>query len=91
MVAVKHTPGPWRTTGVYIDSDFGTVCHATFSADLSSGSPEANARLIAAAPDLLEAGQKLMRSIQEMDPEQRGCSTVAYAEMFEAIAKATQP
>lgn len=44
--------------------------------------------LIAAAPDLYAAAQKLMQSIQEMDPEQRGCSTVAYAEMWEALERA---
>lgn len=55
MSGVKHTPGPWRTSGVYIDSDHGTVGHANFSDDLTAGSPVANAHLIAAAPDLLEA------------------------------------
>lgn len=50
---------------------------------------EANARLFAAAPCLLDAAQRLLTSINEMDPEQRGCSTVAYAELYDAIAKAT--
>ena len=56
---IKHTPGPWnRIKGdrnVY--SAAGTVCKTP--AILGGGSAatnwEANARLIAAAPDLLEA------------------------------------
>lgn len=60
----KHTPGPWnRIKGdrnVY--SAAGTVCKTP--AILGGGSAatnwEANARLIAAAPDLLEALEALL-------------------------------
>lgn len=63
----KHTPGPWnRIKGdrnVY--SAAGTVCKTP--AILGGGSAatnwEANARLIAAAPDLLEALEELERSV----------------------------
>jgi len=62
----KHTPGPWnRIKGdrnVY--SAAGTVCKTP--AILGGGSAatnwEANARLIAAAPDLLEALECLIKS-----------------------------
>lgn len=57
----KHTPGPW-TVGVdeqdhgrpYVkDAEGYVVCALIF--EPGTGEPEANARLIAAAPDLLEA------------------------------------
>lgn len=47
-----HTPGPWTVsepTGVYIQSAAGGIAALTYSAK------EADARLIAAAPDLLDA------------------------------------
>lgn len=43
-----------------------------------------------AAPELYRAAQALVSSIAEIDPEQRGCSTIAYSEMLEAIAKASE-
>ena len=71
----KHTPGPWnRIKGdrnVY--SAAGTVCKTP--AILGGGSAatnwEANARLIAAAPDLLEALENLLDAYSK--PDQRMC------------------
>lgn len=65
-----HTPGPWRVEGrtvygaksghiishgtnAYGDGPEGYVCN-------TSGTSEADARLIASAPDLLEALQNLL-------------------------------
>ena len=54
----KHTPGPWQwtqhfdpTISIYKDG-FGQIARLY---DSSAGTGKANARLIAAAPDLLEA------------------------------------
>lgn len=47
----KHTPGPWTVTVNGINSPDG---HIVFF-DVSGGPHEADARLIAAAPALLEA------------------------------------
>ena len=57
----KHTPGPWRVEtaawGTQIHA--GHVCQVVYVAEMGcdgepkSGDDEANARLIAAAPDLL--------------------------------------
>lgn len=69
--AGEHTPGPWRAehTGYYwqVSSAEGTVTDACPSQFIGGGTIEnpsprekANARLIAAAPDLLEALQKLV-------------------------------
>jgi hypothetical protein len=48
----KHTPGPWIVTGNFIDCDT-PPCRIAVA--LASPEMEANARLIAAAPELLEA------------------------------------
>lgn len=46
MENVKHTPGPWKVVSYHIHGDDGTVdCNCL----------PANKRLIAAAPELLEA------------------------------------
>lgn len=55
MSGVKHTPGPWRTNGCYISSNYGEVGHAYFVSSMPEGMADANAYLIASAPDLLEA------------------------------------
>lgn len=70
----KHTPGPWEVRT--IDNSLGSVdtvggvvtvaqAQEVSVADRNLGSPErkANARLIAAAPDLLEALQSLVACI----------------------------
>lgn len=65
--ATKHTPAPWNVNGgmrqgiktVYAAS--GSVAEMTDSKAHSNEEQEANARLIAAAPELLEALNKLVR------------------------------
>ncbi|MDP3491786.1 MAG: hypothetical protein Q8R82_01635 [Hyphomonadaceae bacterium] len=95
--AAKHTPGPWevrwrfgRLTTVsgrqrYPICDTGT---APFR-QANQRREEANARLIAAAPDLLSALRELegwrMQALDMMPPEIRGSWMRAHA----AIAKAT--
>ena len=58
MSEAKHTPGPWQwtqhfdpTISIYKDG-FGQIARLY---DSSEGAGKANARLIAAAPDLLDA------------------------------------
>lgn len=55
----KHTPGPWHSGTVpHIVYDMGgwAVCNTiTYHGKHEKGEDEANARLIAAAPDLLAA------------------------------------
>lgn len=69
-MSAHHTPGPWafvtpdgmvvRHPQVY--SDTGPVCNATWLGDSKLGELTANARLIAAAPMLLEVLQELKES-----------------------------
>ena len=83
----KHTPGPWQwtqhidpTISIYKDG-FGQIARLY---DSSAGTGKANARLIAAAPDLLEALQSI---IEDIDSEfGTDCD---YNKARAAIAKAT--
>lgn len=62
METTKHTPGPWKPENGYsvwaTDKD-GMEKRVAYMdrnhMDLKGGEPEANAHLIAAAPDMLEA------------------------------------
>ncbi len=86
---MKHTQGPW---GIYIpehdvtawdEEAQQTVTVAIMADDELKETREANARLIAAAPDLLECLQNLVhRGLIVNDNDH-------YEECIEAIAKAT--
>ena len=85
MVKAAHTPGPWQTNvddfgtsntgGAYVGvyDDFGkTLAHVLCRDIVGSGGENpyaANARLIAAAPDLLEALEGLLRLHQSHNRE----------------------
>lgn len=61
---MKHTPGPWKHDGEIIYSgnytlNNGWTNHATIAKVEDRANWEANARLIAAAPDLLDACKHL--------------------------------
>lgn len=82
----KHTPGPWEQTfGCNIVTPTGqavTTVHAM--GRTTPEEREANARLIAAAPDMLTALKACLH-----DAELRGASTYApYNELYAVIAKA---
>lgn len=64
----KTTPGPWRTgekvpQAVYAGEDI--ICLCDSMSELSHGEEAANARLIAAAPELLEALQAILPIAEE--------------------------
>ena len=50
----KHTPGPWRKAGHYVAGPKYTIANCHF-ANGNSREQEFNTRLLAAAPELLEA------------------------------------
>lgn len=86
----QHTPGPWmpswRDYGGVIDKDGYVVAQAaTFR---NKEVIEANARLIAAAPDLLEA---LQDCVSVMSIELKGLAVIQpeLRNAMAAIAKAT--
>lgn len=97
----KHTPGPWeitsyngkteikasgetqhmghRWTVAQVFGDTGEIFHG-------HGSPEANARLIAVAPEMLEALERMAEHIRKNTyPNIQGIA----CDIFNAIAKAT--
>ena len=53
----KHTPGPWRSYGRFVATSTPDVKtdREIAACETSDGRAEANARLIAAAPKMLEA------------------------------------
>lgn len=86
----KHTPGPWdriiadgytvRHPQIY--SDTGPIANATFLGNNRLDELNANARLIAAAPDLLEALEALLdyeNGIQKSIAEQMARAAIAKA------------
>jgi hypothetical protein len=82
----KHTPGPWRTDvsdPAFVNYDVRTddtiIC--TMGIEMPTEEEAANARLIAAAPELLEALEDLVNM----------WSAANMVKARAAIAKATKP
>ena len=87
----KHTLGPWRVNDktIFQDNPLDSVVMiaSCSSAALEHKEQQANARLIAAAPDLLAALNKIMRIMGSREPG----AALMYAEVtevFDAIRKA---
>ncbi len=87
----KHTPGEWKVIPYNgyqkcIGTDKYTICHTTIALeDKDKVQAEANAKLIAAAPDLLAAALQIKN---EIDTE--GLLQGSYEKLLEAIEKATK-
>ncbi len=65
---LNFTPGPWRTTGPNVRAGDALICYAmNHHANAQTPEPEklANARLIAAAPDLLLALERLVHPMAD--------------------------
>lgn len=86
---MNHTPGPWVASEMRVfrgDIDGNTYIAGTAPADYSGGDTseaKANARLIAAAPDLLAALEAVIANGHESAP-----GLGAYLNARAAIAKA---
>ena len=71
-MSAKHTPGPWRFAwggghALVFDAKGGpTIAGVPFNCDDDIPLVEANARLIAAAPELLEALQSCEKALQAL-------------------------
>lgn len=85
MTTKAYTPGPWvaqtETTRIKVDSEHFTIAHVT-GVDTEA---TANARLIAAAPDLLASAKKsLLWMIAERDCYYEGCEVMSTGEVPDA-------
>lgn len=99
MSKSKHTPGPWTVhtkvkglNGIGIHSaNGGYVYVATVHDGFGNGTPpsEANARLIAAAPEVLSALQSAHRMLTILFEQYNYGDSGLIRECGEAIAKAT--
>ena len=97
MNQFKHTPGPWKWRPFYEGLDGANeqpvLNYAPFEGLwLSEMNEEANARLIAAAPDMLDALMHLaaeVRSLGLLDVKKRFSLTVYHAAAEKVIRKAT--
>lgn len=83
----KHTPGPWSVVEMddtFIKSSTGYVIRIPNTGCYKSGDEfKANSHLIAAAPDLLEALEELVRQADTF-----GCEGLFWDMARAAIAKA---
>jgi hypothetical protein len=88
MIA-KHSPGPWHTwqvgllSSVFVNNEHGSVCLVTMNEH-----DEANARLIAAAPELLYALKRAFAVISQHHPEDKDCCAHDIKTIPAAIRKA---
>lgn len=71
----KHTPGPWRVVGTTVQAgEYRAQSHAIIADcsdfNLDKKEREANAHLIAAAPEMLEALKDIVSTLfQECQPD----------------------
>ncbi len=92
----KHTPGPWIVSRGANVKPFSVEAATSTIADIyrakGHGTCEANARLIAAAPELLEAcreAKKLLEEVAEMNIQPFPISAVALnRKLIALVAKA---
>ncbi len=92
---IAHTPGPWKveetSSGpIYIEARDGRAL-ATLAAWSSDDMPgaAANARLMAAAPDLLEALRFLVLDVEHYGAQGVAPTKAAMNAAKDAVAKAT--
>ena len=90
MSEEKHTPGPWEVIGWKLEGFDMSVINPKGEAELGNWLVagvrwKANARLIAAAPDLLAACKEARRKIAELIPFPSPSIPKTLAEAIEAV------
>lgn len=82
-MSTQHTPGPWRIHGNYIVAgDHQTICQWINYTD------EPDARLIAAAPDMLAALKHAAGKLADLEYHWIGDKAELWGPIRAAIAKA---
>lgn len=84
MSNTKHTPGPW-VIHPHVDIEYA-IFNQTGTTHIADVTTEANAKLMAAAPDLYEAVDQLLSRIVVTDTWDKKAVLVAKA----ALRKATE-
>lgn len=74
MTKLKATPGPWHIGGahgviVYAGDGYAVASCATYHGRFTNEEAERNSNLIAAAPDLYEALNEIVKSLSDQDDE----------------------
>lgn len=88
-MSTKHTPGPWsihRERIIFAEDGYAIADVTTYHGKRQEQT-QANARLIAAAPELLGELKRAVAMIEEA--RSRGSKQIVPASMRAAIAKAT--
>ncbi len=86
----KHTPGPWKVDGdTYITAHSLIIAHCKQNGSLKLEDAQANARLIAAAPELLEALEYAVLGLKAEQPSDYSFD-LAFSMARAAIKKATK-
>ena len=89
MSEFKHTPGPWECDGDLVHKDGFQIAIVESHYEDYVELQQANARLIAAAPELLEALQHIQRCIPLGGFAQIHHNSSTWSQIDAAIAKAT--
>ena len=96
--ARKHTPGPWHTYGLPAQAriigpkgEAVASCRAKYRDRESADTRDANAMLIAAAPDMLDALRGIIESLENRYPDTGAAARIwrAIVGARAAIARAT--
>ena len=89
-MSIKHTDGPWvalerytNRQAISIGRKIGSMSHEIF-AEAHGHNCEANARLIASAPELLEALELALATIHRLKPPNPYDSTQGTRDVIEA-------
>lgn len=73
MTPARHTPGPWRTRDGFVETEAGDIVkyHSPWIEAAWDGNAEAdaNTRLMASAPALLEALREFIEFLNDGTPE----------------------
>lgn len=93
--AVQHTAGPWFVdydckSDIYSFAPQEELLASVYPLKRAEGSWQGNARLIAAAPELLDALSRLVFAVEETDELSKGYirNSQAYKDSKAAIRKA---
>jgi len=90
---MSHTPGPWKAMktehGWHVGPQPDGVCSIWDNTDSAThATQEANARLLAAAPDLLEACEAIADAMSDAQPGGLARIRRALKQVADTIAKA---